>query len=233
MYLHRLHLVSKPYPATYCINKSGIAFLKEHSGYKLQHDYLQKMIKNLFKSLYKSKRKLNVKKSVSFPNSIGDQINKYNEGLRSRLLEIIVKKEDPFFFEQLVVDLLAKMGYKGRHGSAIRTQDTQDGGIDGIINQDPLGTSTVYIQAKRYNKKHIVGSPAIQGFFGAIRTRNASRGVFITTSDFSKRAKELAKRFSIVAINGEQLSNLLLEYQVGVQVEHDYQILKIDKDFFD
>jgi len=157
---------------------------------------------------------------------------KYNNEIATNLLRLI-QESQPAFFENLVVDLLSKMGYKGQNGSAEVTQATNDGGIDGIINQDPLGTNTVYIQAKRYKSDNVVQRPAIEGFYGALSSKHADRGVFITTSKFSSGAINTASNFSIVLIDGIQLTNLMLQYHVGVQVKKTLDLFEIDEDFFE
>lgn len=159
------------------------------------------------------------------------QIEAYNAEIAADLIERI-RAADPGFFEQLVADLLTRMGYQGPNGKVVVTPPTNDGGIDGIINQDPLGTSTVYFQAKRYQANNIVQRPAIQAFFGALSSVHADRGVFISTSSFSKGAREQAKSFSIVLIDGVQLTDLLLKYHVGVQAKKNYDLFQIDEDYF-
>lgn len=114
-------------------------------------------------------------------------MKRYNHEIATRLLEKILNA-DPMFFENLVVKLLVAMGYKGTHGSSIVTRPSKDGGIDGIINQDPLGTSTVYIQAKRYQTDNKIQRQDIGRFYGVLKRIHADRGVFITTSGFSKTA---------------------------------------------
>jgi restriction system protein len=165
-------------------------------------------------------------------DNLTTQTDKYNNEIATNLLKRIQDAE-PAFFENLVVKLLVKMGYKGPNGSSKVTQKTNDGGIDGIINQDPLGTNTVYIQAKRYKDDNVVQRPAIDGFFGALSRVHADRGVFITTSHFSSSAISTAKNFSIVLIDGIQLTNLMLQYQVGVQVKKHLDLFEIDEDFFE
>lgn len=144
-----------------------------------------------------------------------------------------VRQVDPSFFEKLVVDLLVKMGYSGKNGDAKVTNRSNDGGIDGIINQDPLGTSTVYIQAKRYMESNTVGRPAIQSFYGALAGVNADRGVFITTSGFSSGAQEFAKNQGIVLIDGIKLTELMMQYGVGIEVAKIYKQFRIDNDYFE
>src|SRR5699024_5795563 len=121
------------------------------------------------------------------------------------------------------------MGYSGKNGNVKVTPQSNDGGIDGIINQDPLGTSTVYLQVKRYAEKNVIGRPAIQAFYGALASVNADRGVFITTSSFSKGALEFAKNQGIVLIDGIQLTELMIEYKVGVEPAQEYVMKAITK----
>lgn len=147
------------------------------------------------------------------------------------MLEMVLTSS-PYLFEKMVVLLLSKMGYKGEHGRSFVTKKSNDGGIDGIISQDPLGTQTVYIQAKRYTNGNVQRNE-IEAFFGALTSINSKSGVFITTSDFSKNALEAAKRFSIITINREELLNLLLEYEVGIEKDKTYYTYKLDQDFFD
>ncbi|WP_235500826.1 restriction endonuclease [Lacticaseibacillus zeae] len=165
-------------------------------------------------------------------DQIRGQIIAYNNRIATELIERI-RESEPVFFEHLVADLLTKMGYQGQNGSTIVTPQSNDGGIDAIINQDPLGTSTVYLQAKRYQASNIVQRPAIDTFYGALSRVHADRGVFITTSSFSKSAQETAKGFSIVLIDGIRLSGLMLKYHVGVQVRYHDELLKLDEDYFE
>lgn len=169
---------------------------------------------------------------VSTPVQINNLVTEFNNKIATDLLYRIQEAE-PVFFERLVVELLSKMGYQGSKGNSKVTQRTNDGGIDGIINQDPLGTQTVYIQAKRYQTGNNVQKPAVQAFRGALEDIHATRGVFITTSDFSEGAKQTAKRQNIVLINGVHLTSLMLQYRVGVESKHHYDVFAIDEDFFD
>lgn len=146
-----------------------------------------------------------------------------------------LRAQDPAFFEQAVLDLLTAMGYAGAEGTARRTQLSRDGGIDGIIDQDALGLSRIYVQAKRYAESNTVGRPAIQEFVGALSGNGANQGVFITTSRFSKDAEAFTEKVStrIVLIDGDRLSMLMIRYGVGVQVKRAVQIVKIDEDYFE
>lgn len=175
---------------------------------------------------------LDIDVSENIEETIYEQVQNYNQIVATELLEKIIQSE-PVFFEHLVKDLLVAMGYKGEHGSAIVTTTSRDGGIDGIINQDPLGTSTVYFQAKRYNHGNAIQRQDIEAFYGALSRIRANRGVFITTSRFSKTAEETAQGFSIVLIDGIMLTDLMLQYNVGVKLKYNYALYDIDEDFFE
>ena len=153
------------------------------------------------------------------------------ESLKSDLLKL-VKENSPAFFERLVVDLLVAMGYGGSHQDAAQAiGKTNDGGIDGVISEDRLGLDKIYIQAKRW--ENTVGRPDIQQFKGALADQVAKKGVFITTSSFSKEAIESAKKSGIVLIDGEKLTSLMIEFGLGVQIERSFHIYRIDQDRFD
>lgn len=143
--------------------------------------------------------------------------------------------QEPVFFEQAVLDLIMAMGYGGADGSATRTQLSSDGGIDGIVDQDALGLSRIYVQAKRYAVDNIVGRPAIQAFVGALAGNQASQGVFITTSRFSAEARNYADAVPtrVVLMDGDRLTRLMIRYGVGVQVKQTIQIVEVDEDFFE
>ena len=149
-------------------------------------------------------------------------------GLLSRL-----HAQDPSFFEAAVVKLLLAMGYGGVGGRGVTTAFTNDGGIDGVIDQDVLGLSKVYVQAKRYGPTNAVQRPEVQGFVGALSGK-ADGGVFITTSRFSPGAVEWVRTVParLILIDGQRLAELMIEYGVGVQVSQTVRIVEIDEDFF-
>lgn len=155
------------------------------------------------------------------------------ESLSEELLEQI-KLQSPSFFEHLVVHLLKKMGYGGDFDNSARvTPYSHDSGIDGIIYEDKLGLDKIYIQAKRWT--NTVGMPEVQQFAGALAGEKASKGVFITSSKFTKDAKNYVKNTDkkIVLIDGQSLAKLMIEYNVGVHVKNTYEIKAIDKDYFE
>jgi len=144
----------------------------------------------------------------------------------------LVLKNSPAFFEHLVVDLLLKMGYGYDQKSGIVVGNSHDGGIDGIINEDKLGLDLIYIQAKRYSEENTVGRKELQAFVVAME--NVQKGVFITTSKFSKEAIDFVKRQQkrIKLIDGKLLSDLLVKYQIGINVVQTISLYKIDTDYY-
>lgn len=165
---------------------------------------------------------------ISPQEQIDAAFTQLNDDLQEALLQSILEK-DPTFFEQLVVDLLIKMGY----GQGRKTQVSNDGGIDGIIATDALGFDPIYVQAKRYTPGNTVGRPELQGFAGALGS--ISRGVFITTSSFAKSAVEWASHYphaTLVLIDGRRLTELMVQYDLGVSTERVYRIKRLDGDYF-
>lgn len=145
-----------------------------------------------------------------------------------------LKSVHPSFFERIVVDLLVKMGYGGSiqdAGKAIGKSG--DEGIDGIIKEDKLGLDVIYVQAKRW--EGVVGRPELHKFVGALAGQGAKKGIFITTSNFTKEAESYTPKneTKIVLIDGEKLSQYMIDYNLGVSVQNIYEIKKIDSDYFD
>jgi restriction system protein len=158
---------------------------------------------------------------------------KLRKQIESDLLER-VKACAPDFFERLVVTLLTTMGYGGSLADAGRAiGKTGDGGVDGVIKEDKLGLDLLYIQAKRWENT-TVGSPEIQKFVGALYGKKAKKGIFITTSTFSKAAVEYAAGLDskVILIDGGQLAELMFDYGVGVATANTYAVKRIDSDFF-
>lgn len=146
-----------------------------------------------------------------------------------------LREQDPSFLEQSVLDVLVAMGYGGTEQRATVLGGSGDGGVDGVIDQDPLGLERVYVQAKRYGKDNSVQRPDIQGFVGALHGVGANRGVFITTSRFSSGATEYAKGINtrVVLIDGQRLTELMIKYGVGVQQRQVFTVVEVDEDYFE
>ena len=175
----------------------------------------------------------NLTEQISPEEALDAVYQKLKLALAQDLLTL-VKDCTPDFFERLVVKLLVKMGYGGSiqdAGKAIGRSG--DEGIDGIIKEDRLGLDAIYIQAKKW--EGTVGRPEIQKFVGALAGQGAKKGVFITTSSFSKDAHEYAKNMKdtkVVLLDGEQLTQYMIDYNLGVSVISQYEVKKIDSDFF-
>ncbi len=159
------------------------------------------------------------------------QYQEIQNNLEAELLQKI-KDNPPEFFEQLVLDLLVKMGYGGSRADTEAVGRSGDGGIDGIIKEDPLGLDRVYVQAKRWEDN--VGCPEIQKFAGALQGRHAQKGIFITTSGFSDNTKRYVETIcsTIVLIDSDELVQLMIKHNVGVSEGNTYQIKQVDSEYF-
>lgn len=161
--------------------------------------------------------------------------DKMNASLAGDLMDMVMGLE-PTEFETLVVKLLLKMGYGyGIEDAGKVTRATGDGGIDGIIKEDQLGFNNIYIQAKKWSTDHKVSRPEVQKFAGALQGEKATKGLFITTTEFTKDAQDFAANLlgsNIVLIDGNQLTKLMIKYNLGVAVEQTFEVKRIDSDFF-
>lgn len=154
--------------------------------------------------------------------------------LKAELLSRVLE-QTPTFFERVIVDLLVAMGYGGSHESAaMRLGKSGDGGIDGIVDEDRLGLDRIYLQAKRYALGSSVGRPEIQAFVGSLVGLGATKGVFVTTSSFSTPAMEFVRGLQqrIVLIDGARLTELMVEFGVGVRLSRTVEFKRLDEDFF-
>lgn len=158
--------------------------------------------------------------------------NEHKKLIEQQLIDEILDS-NPAFFEQLVVDLLVKMGYGYDNSSGVVVGSPNDGGIDGVINEDKLGLDKIYLQAKRYSRNNPVRRPELQMFVGAME--NVQKGVFITTSKFTEQAIEYAKKQqqkNLKLIDGSMLADLMVKYEVGVVAVKYFNAYKVDKDYF-
>ncbi|HBG47299.1 MAG TPA: restriction endonuclease [Deltaproteobacteria bacterium] len=222
----------------YCkITDRGLKVLSQNPTY-INVKFL-KQFPDFFESGYFAVKKIkeNTDTGIETEEQTPEEIFEYSyqkirQDLASDLLTRI-KSSSPGFFERIVVELLVKMGYGGSRkdaGSAVGKSG--DGGIDGIIKEDKLGLDAIYLQAKRWDST--VGRPEIQKFAGALQGFRAKKGVFITTSNFSKEAEDYASRIEnkIVLIDGETLAQHMIDYDVGVSRIASYEVKKIDSDYF-
>ena len=173
--------------------------------------------------------------SVQTPyERIEHDFNAIERALVDELLSALIVM-NPSRFEKLIVDLLLAMGYGGGDRSMGQSiGKSGDGGIDGIINEDKLGLDAVYIQAKRYAPDSKVGRPALQAFVGSLTGEGATKGVFVTTSDFSKEARDYVEKVQhrIIHINGARLARLMIQNEVGVRARKIYTLRSVDEDYF-
>lgn len=168
-----------------------------------------------------------------------DQINAALEEIEGELADTLLvqlQNSSPSFFEKAVLDLFLKMGYGGgekQYGEVLG--GVGDEGVDGLINQDALGLERIYIQAKRYQTENAISAEAMRGFAGALSMKQASKGLFVTTSSFTKGAVSAAEKVQqrIVLIDGQRLSKLMIDYGVGCSIQKTLSIKKIDEEYFE
>ncbi|MBI5769772.1 MAG: restriction endonuclease [Verrucomicrobia bacterium] len=236
-YLKKAVLLEAPRRGFIRATKRGLDALKKNPA-KIDGDFLSQFEEfRRFKNRKKDKGDnppACASGSITPIESIDTQFEELREALASEVLEK-VKACSPQFFERLVIKLLVKMGY----GSSLKDAGqaigrSGDGGIDGVIKEDRLGLDNIYVQAKRWTEKN-VGSPDIDQFAGALQKKKANKGIFITTSAFSKDALASVKEYGakIVLMDGVQLALHMVDYGVGVTVAQTYELKKFDADFFD
>jgi restriction system protein len=234
-YLAKANAVKRPSRGQYMITKSGKALLEGHPNGLTLADL--RLIEG-----YDDRRQKHTHEVANGPvcedldpyELVEQGIARINEEVVNNLLDRL-HEQDPSFFEQAVVDLVVAMGYGGSDARATRTQLSNDGGIDGIIDQDVLGLSRVYLQAKRYSRDRPVQRPDIQSFVGALQGQQTNQGVFITTGRFSPGAVQYARSVPtrVVLIDGPRLAELMIRYGVGVKVKRKLHIVEIDENFFE
>lgn len=236
-YIANAGLIEAPKRGSSVITKRGLAFLSEHEG-RITIKVLAELsgIKPL-----REKPRTSIPE-IDMPSD--DGIETPEEAFENAYLKIradverkIIQKilaNPPEFLERVIIDLVVKMGYGGNRkdaGEAIGRSG--DEGIDGIIKEDPLGLDIIYLQAKRY--EGTVGRPDIQKFAGALQGQRAKKGIFISTSSYSKEARDFASKIDtkIILIDGPMLARLMFDHGVGVSVNTVYEAKRIDTDYFD
>ena len=239
MYLAKAGLLESTRRGHFKITEAGLSVLKDNPR-DIDNTYLEQFPAFLafIRASKPTESIFQPEESEEFEQKTPEELMKYGyEKLHKDLvLELLdtIKGCPPDFFEELVVDLLLKMGYGGSRDDAGKAVGKSgDGGIDGIIKEDKLGLDIVYIQAKKW--ENTVGAPEIQKFAGALQGKRAKKGVFITTSTFSRQAREYVSEIEskIVLIDGEQLAEFMIEHEIGVSRVASYEIKKIDSDYFD
>lgn len=241
-YLKKAGLIENPVRSTYCLTQRGKEAYQQGVEnitveYLRRFDSFNAFISNdTTQNIVVSNDNTNDEEISKSPQEILENaIKQINHSLADELLTEIMKISSSDF-ESLVVRLLIKMGYGSMQLNANAvTKKSGDEGIDGIVTADKFGFDSIYIQAKKWNTDTIVGRPEIQKFLGALVGQGATKGVFITTAKFSSGAYEYAKKqlnTKIVLIDGDRLTNLMIEYNLGVSVIESYEIKRIDYDFF-
>lgn len=236
-YLSKAGLISFPKRAHFMITPAALELLANEPT-ELTIAYLTKNYPSFAQFINKRKTKNHADNPVG--NDFGTPLERmedaYNELTNSTIdqLLVAVKEQSPQFFENLVVQLLVKMGYGGDFEDAAHvTQLSKDGGIDGIIKEDALGLDKIYIQAKRWNDRKVNG-PDIQQFLGALLNVGAHKGIYITTSSFTDSARKAAQTgtMKIVLIDGEQLARFMVDYNLGVITARSFDVKRVDFGFF-
>lgn len=240
-YMKKAGLLSTPSRAKFIITERGLNLLNENPN-----EITSKILKRYpefveFQSIKKTKEN-NIVTTLDADDLIESSTpeealefayQKLKSELAKEVIEV-VKNCSPAFFEKLVVDLIIRMGYGGsRKDAGQALGKTGDGGIDGIVKEDKLGLDTIYLQAKRWENS--VPVKEIRDFTGALASKKAKKGIFITTSSFPKSVYDFITQveYRIILINGEQLADLMIEYNVGLTPINEYQVKKIDFDYFE
>ena len=230
-YLKKGGLIESPKRAEFMITNEGKGALDEKIGI-IDNKYLMR-----FEGFRKFKNYdvIEVQNETECDKDTPDDIfEKAFQDINDSLVDDIlseVMKMSPTSFEQIVIDLLYKMGYGAFENSGKTTAATGDEGIDGIIMEDRLGFSLIYIQAKRWDSQGTVGRRELQSFVGAIAGKGG-KGLFVTTAKFSKQAIEYAKHQHIILIDGTKLAKLMIEHNFGVRVKKIFEIKAVDSDLF-
>lgn len=239
-YLKKAGLLDSPKRATFVITDLGQQTLAKKPT-RIDAKFLRQFPS--FLEFQNASRNDNDIEGETTSSAVNDQtpeesLDKAYQRIRKSLaVELLNKVFDlsPAFFERLVVELLVKMGYGGSIKDAGKAMGKSgDEGIDGTIKEDKLGLDIIYIQAKRWKPSNVVGRPELQKFVGALAGQGAKKGIFITTSNFTKEALEYTPRneTKIVLIDGEQLAQLMIDYNLGCTTQQVYEIKKIDSDYF-
>jgi restriction system protein len=238
-YLKKAGLLEAPRRAHIVITQLGKDVLAEQPA-QLDAKFLRRFPSFVeFQQASKSDREPSssdvIEGAVETPEEILERgYQQLRANLAAELLSKVIELS-PAFFERLVVELLVKMGYGGSMKDAGKAVGRSgDEGIDGTIKEDKLGLDIIYIQAKRWGTGNVVGRPELQKFVGALAGQGAKKGIFITTSSFTKDAREYAPKneTKIVLIDGQELAQLMIDYNLGCTTQQSYELKKIDLDFF-
>jgi restriction system protein len=235
-YLKKAGLIDSPKQGIIVISKRGLEVLNKKPS-SINVKFLKQFSE--FVEFQTTKREdeieTNEEQSTQTPEELLETAyQKIRKSLASELINKVVELS-PAFFEKLVVELLVKMGYGGSIKDAGKAMGKSgDEGIDGTIKEDKLGLDIIYIQAKRWKPGNVVGRPELQKFVGALAGQGAKKGIFITTSNFTKEALEYTPRneTKIVLIDGHHLAQLMIDYNLGCTPQQTYEVKKLDSDYF-
>ena len=235
-YMLKAGLLSSPKRGYIKITPRGLEILKQNPK-KINVKFLEQLhspdfmeFKTIKKETSKDTTKYEDEIEKVTPDELMDKgYNSINASLAQELLEKL-RTIDPYFFEQIIADLLSAMGY----GKSKVTKKSGDGGIDGEVNQDKLGLDKIFFQAKKYGKNNCVAARDVRDFVGTLDLYGVNKGIFITTSEFPKDTEDILNKTpkNIILINGHKLAKLMIEYNVGVSPEKTYEIKKINIEFF-
>jgi restriction system protein len=238
-YLYQCGLLSRPRRAVYAITSRGRDVLEAHP------DRVDLSVLREFPEFYEFARgRGRVHDPVTAPTGGEDvtpdeRMQAANRELRAALAADLIDRvlaQSPAFFEQLVLDVLHRMGYGGERPDAVeRLGQTGDEGVDGVIRDDTLGLEEIYVQAKRWARDRSVRRPDIQRFVGALQGQRAGKGVFITTSGFTPDAHEYAEHVvpRVVLVDGRELAQLMIDHGVGVSTVDRFEVKRVDSDYFE
>ncbi|MDO4814289.1 MAG: restriction endonuclease [Gemella sp.] len=238
-YLKKAGLIESPSRAKFQITDLGLEAYRNGSekitlSYLNQYESFREFFRTPKKSSTEAESKTEIiDEQISPIENIENSIEILNKNLADDLMTEILKMS-PYDFEHLVVELLVKMGYGKLRKDSV-TKKSGDEGIDGIVSADRLGFESIYVQAKKWQPDSVVGRPDVQKFVGALVGQGAMKGVFITSARFSKEATEFAGKQlhqKVVLIDGEELTRLLIEYNIGVSEYQVYKVKKLDSDYF-
>jgi restriction system protein len=237
-YLKKAGLIDSPKQGIVIISKRGLEVLKNKPS-AINVKFLKQFSEFVEFQTTKREDEIGIETTEDQSNqtpeeSLETAYQKIRASLASELINKVVELS-PSFFEKLVVELLVKMGYGGSMKDAGKAVGKSgDEGIDGTIKEDKLGLDIIYIQAKRWKPGNIVGRPELQKFVGALAGQGAKKGIFITTSSFTKEAIDYTPRneTKIVLIDGNQLAQLMIDYNLGCTSQQTYEVKKIDSDYF-
>lgn len=239
-YLQKAGLLSSPARGCYCLTETGKAVLAKDGAAAVTNNYLSQFASfQEFCSRAEAGSPSQGAGQEDAGQSPQDMIDRAYQQITQNLAEDLlaeIVKRPPAFFERLVVELLKKMGYGGSlEDAGVVLGRSGDEGIDGVIREDKLGFGLIYIQAKCWEPSRTIGRPEIQKFVGALAGQGAGKGLFITTAQFTKEAREYAKKqhtTKVVLVDGDTLSKYMIEFDLGVSTDTVYRLKHLDTDYF-